>query len=96
MLPRKTIRDDRALLLSKSTIPGKPAAAKKMADLEKARYNVDAGLAGDESDGADVKRGTITEAADLYGDEATAERKLSTRRKFRRQLLKPVLQIMDM
>lgn len=45
-----------------------------MADLEKANYKVDSSLPGDESDGADVKKGTITEAADLYGDEERAER----------------------
>lgn len=45
-----------------------------MADLEKEQYKVESGFPGDDSDGADVKRGTVTEAADLYGDEERAER----------------------
>lgn len=50
-----------------------------MADLEKEQYKVGAGLPGDDSDGADVRKGTVTEAADLYGDEERAEREFTKR-----------------
>lgn len=45
-----------------------------MADLEKANYKVEGSSPGSDSDGVDVKKGTITEAVDLYGDEERAER----------------------
>lgn len=45
-----------------------------MADLEKSDYKVEDGYP--DSDGVvDVRKGSVTEAADIYGDEEKAERK---------------------
>jgi hypothetical protein len=53
------------------TIPLATRFSETMADVEKAGYEVDA--AARDSD-QEVRKGSITEAADIYGDIETAER----------------------